>query len=155
MENRNWKKHEELMPRYLLLHTLSHVLIRELAHLSGYNESSIRERIYRGEKYNGILLYTASPASDGSLGGLVRQGESRKFGKILRSAINKSKYCSRDPLCAEDNPIEKIEAPLHTRLNGSACYGCALLPETSCENINRLLDRQLLFNEDYGFFSDI
>jgi len=154
-ENRNWKKHEELMPRYLLLHTLSHVLIRELAHLSGYNESSIRERIYRGEKYNGILLYTASPASDGSLGGLVRQGETRKFGKILLSAINKSKYCSRDPLCAEDNPIEKIEAPLHTRLNGSACYGCALLPETSCENINRLLDRQLLFNEEYGFFSDM
>jgi len=154
-QQRKWSKHEVITPRYLLLHTLSHVLIRQLSYLSGYSESSIRERIYRGEKYNGILIFTASPASDGSLGGLVRQGETRKFEKIFRTAIIRSKRCSRDPLCAEDNPMEKISAPLHTRLNGSACYGCALLPETSCENINRLLDRQLLFNENYGFFNDI
>ncbi len=154
---RKWKKHENLTPRYLLLHTLSHALIRELSNLSGYNEASIRERIYRGEKYNGILLYTASPSSDGSLGGLVRQSDARKFERLLELSIAKSKHCSRDPLCAEDDPVEKKEnnVPVHARLNGSACYGCALLPETSCENINRLLDRRLLFDEDYGFFREL
>ena len=154
---KRWKNHEEPTPRYILLHTLSHVMIRELASLSGYNEASIRERIYRGKGYNGILLYTASPSSDGSLGGLARQGETKNFGTLLASAIRRSRRCSRDPLCAEDDPVEKKanSVPVHARLNGSACYGCALLPETSCENTNRLLDRLLLFDDHCGFFRDM
>lgn len=76
-KQKKWTSHETIVPRYILLHTLSHTLIRELANLSGYSEASIRERIYRGAGKNGILLYTATPSSDGSLGGLVRQGEAK------------------------------------------------------------------------------
>ena len=154
-KERGWDP-RQISPRYLLLHTLSHALIREVAHLSGYGEASIRERIY-GEGAGGIMLYTANPSADGSLGGLVRQGQAKNFERILRSAIRRSRHCFRDPLCADDDPVEKSRSgvPAHARLNGAACYGCALLPETSCENSNQLLDRRLLFDEDYGFFRDM
>lgn len=154
-KERGWES-RPLSPRYLLLHTLSHSLIREVAYLSGYGEASIRERIY-SEGAGGVMLYTANPSADGSLGGLVRQGRADNFERILRSAIERSGRCFRDPLCADDDPVEKSRSgvPAHARLNGAACYGCSLLPETSCENSNQLLDRRLLFDGDYGFFRDL
>ena len=152
---RRWNP-RPLSARYILLHTLSHALIREVAYLSGYGEASIRERIYSQES-GGIMLYTANPSADGGLGGLVRQGQARNFERNLRSAIERSRRCSRDPLCADDDPVQKSKSgvPVHARLNGAACYGCTLLPETSCENYNQLLDRRLLFDETYGFFKDL
>lgn len=143
-------------PRYMLLHTLAHVLIRGAAYVSGYSEASIRERIYSGHNYNGVLLYTATSSSDGSLGGLVRQGRTENFVKLIRKAVQKSMRCSRDPFCAEDDPIDKSRAdiPLYARVNASTCYGCVLLPETSCENVNRLLDRRLLFDKEFGYFRE-
>ncbi|MCE9651843.1 MAG: DUF1998 domain-containing protein [Nitrosarchaeum sp.] len=135
--------------KYILLHTLAHALIRELAYNSGYGESSISERIYSDEKSNAILLYTSSNSSEGSLGGIVRNSTPDEFLMTVKGAINKSRFCSRDPLCIES---DLDEGPVHTRLNGSACYACTLLPETSCENFNRLLDRKILGDEKLGFF---
>lgn len=151
---RGWTS-REMGSRYILLHTISHVLIREVANLSGYGEASIRERIYYGQSIGGIMLYTANPSADGSLGGLVRQARPDNFGRIFRSAIRRSHRCARDPLCAEDDPTKRTQSgtPTHTLLNGAACYGCALLPETSCESSNQLLDRKLLFDDEYGFFA--
>ena len=153
---RGWRR-SEASPRYLLIHTVSHLLARELALGSGYSEASIRERLYCGDGYNGILLYTASPSSDGSLGGLARQGEPGAFWDVLRSAVRRSRLCSGDPLCSDDDPALKEEGgmPVVARLNGSACYACALLPETSCENANRLLDRALVADGSLGFFSGL
>ena len=152
-----WSQREELHPRYLLVHTVSHMVARELARRSGYAEASIRERVYCGRGYNAVLLYTASPSSDGSLGGLVRQADPAAFWALFASAVRRARSCSSDPLCADDNPVDKraSSAPVHVRLNGSACYGCALLPETSCENANRLLDRMLAVDEKIGFFSGL
>lgn len=137
--------------KYILLHTLSHALIRELAYNSGYGESSISERIYSSDTANGILLYTSSNSSEGSLGGIVRNSVPDDFLMTVKGAINKSRLCSRDPLCMEST---LDEGPIHTRLNGSACYACSLLPETSCENFNRLLDRLILGDPKWGFFGD-
>ena len=106
-KTREWDIPETRRPRYVLLHTLAHVLIRELSISSGYNEASIAERIYEGNNHNAILLFTASSSSDGSLGGLVRKAEQGQFLSILENAIQKSKYCSPDPLCIEDDPYEK------------------------------------------------
>ena len=156
--NHGWSRHEAPLSRYLLVHTVSHILNRELARRSGYSEASIRERIYCGDGYNAILLYTASQSSDGSLGGLVRQGEPARFLDLLSSAVRRSASCSGDPLCADDNPAAKKDEgmPVHARLNGSACYGCALLPETSCEYANHLLDRRLVADDgELGFFNGL
>ena len=156
-KTREWNIPETRRPRYVLLHTLAHALIRELSISSGYNEASIAERIYEGNNHNAILLFTASSSSDGSLGGLVRKAKHGQFLSILENAIQKSKYCSRDPLCIEDDPYEKKQRgiPVHTRLNGAACYACTLIPETSCNEFNRLLDRKFLFDDEVGFFRDI
>ena len=146
---RDWSGN--VSPKYILLHTLAHALIRELAYNSGYGESSISERIYSNDSTNAILLYTSSNSSESSLGGIVRNSNLNDFLMTMKGAINKSRLCSRDPLCMKST-ID--EGPIHTRLNGAACYACSLLPETSCENFNRLLDRLTLGDKQFGFFGD-
>lgn len=128
--------------RYAMLHTLSHLLIRELALECGYNAASIRERIYAdtsgASPQAGILIYTAAADSDGTLGGLVELGKPENLGRLLVQALNRSKICSSDPLCSEHNP-EKDRS-----LHAAACHACSLVAETSCERGNRYLDRSLL-----------
>jgi hypothetical protein len=60
---------------YILLHTFAHLLLQSLAMRCGYPASAIRERIYVDDEAArfGILLYTASPDAEGTLGGLVQQ----------------------------------------------------------------------------------
>ena len=124
----------QMSPRYVLLHTLSHILIRKISNFAGYSDSSIRERIYGKKDMSGILIYTSSSSTDGSLGGLVEQRD--YLGTIIRSAVEQSKICSLDPLCS---------AMTHdNRGSGSACHACMFLPETSCESMNALLDRALI-----------
>ena len=138
-------------------HTLSHLLIRELALECGYNAASIRERIYGdtkdGQAQAGILIYTAAADSDGTLGGLVDLGKPESLGRLLDQAINRAKICSSDPLCSEHDP--KKDRSLHS----AACHACTFVSETSCEKGNRYLDRALvvatLDNTDAAFFDEV
>jgi len=134
-------------PQLIVLHTLSHMLINELAMESGYSASSIRERLYclpgvvAGQQRLGILIYTSSSDSEGSLGGLVRQGSPERLAGLLDKALEAAKWCSNDPLCSETSP-ERGQGT--DGMNLAACHCCGLLPETSCELFNALLDRILL-----------
>lgn len=147
----------EISPAFLLLHTLAHLLIRRLSFDCGYGSSSLRERLYcvqsGSEKMSGILLYTAASDAEGTLGGLVLQGKSGHFEQTLRNALIDAANCSSDPLCTESTG-QGSDA-----LNLAACHACALLPETSCEEGNRLLDRLLVIGEpedaSLGFFGDL
>jgi hypothetical protein len=125
--------------RYILLHSLAHLLINALALDCGYSSTSIRERIYSSNdparRMAAILLYTATPDSDGSLGGLADQGKTQRFGTLLRDALDRAQYCSSDPLCGHHGAAEM------GKLNGAACHACLLVAETSCERANRYLDR--------------
>jgi hypothetical protein len=126
---------------YVLLHTLSHLLIQSLAMRCGYPASSISERIYcdyAGGRY-GILLFTGSSDSEGTLGGLVQQA--RHIEEHLAQALEGSALCSNDPICANHTPGTSLEARW---LHGAACHGCALVAETSCEMRNDYLDRALV-----------
>lgn len=144
--------------KYVLLHTLSHLLIRQLSFESGYTEASLRERIYcnssddEERNMQGILIYTAAGDADGTLGGLVRQARPERFPAVLDSLIETSRWCANDPLCFESQG-QGFES-----LNLSACYACALLPETSCEDFNKFLDRVLVTgtpdNPGIGFLSN-
>ena len=138
---------KELTPEYVFVHTLSHVLMLELTKECGYSTASVKERIYcdkffdeddRHEDMLGLLIYTASDDSEGSLGGLVRAGRPGRFEKIFDNALSSACWCSSDPVC--------IESPGQGpgSCNLAACYSCALVPETSCETGNRFLDRALL-----------
>jgi len=122
-----------------VLHTFSHLIIKELCSESGYSLGSIGERLYLsatsdGIQKAGILLYTTGSSSDGTLGGLASQGNRRHIEKIVKLALRRKNECSNDPICSDHRPTP--EEP-----NGSACHACVLLPETSCELGNKLLDR--------------
>ena len=140
--------------RLILLHTISHLLIRQLSFSCGYSSSSLRERIYSSDESDsenmcGILIYTSSGDSEGSLGGLAREGEPKRLMKTLISALRDADWCSSDPVCGElwSGPGS---------LNHAACHACSLLPETSCQFRNLLLDRSFLIGASRsGFFNDI
>jgi hypothetical protein len=125
-------------PRHVLLHTLAHVLINEWSLDGGYPASALRERLYSSDTMAGLLIYTATSDSAGSLGGVVAQGEPERLAHSLRAALERARWCSNDPLCME------ADSSGADSLNKAACHACLLLPETSCETFNGFLDRALL-----------
>jgi hypothetical protein len=143
----------ELSGGFLLAHTLAHGLIDEWSLSGGYPAASLRERVYAGEDGIGILVYTAAADSAGSLGGLIAQAEPTRLGASLIDAVKRYAWCSSDPVCAETGS-QGAEG-----LNLAACHACALVPETSCEYRNGLLDRALLVGlpdeRDFGFFNQL
>jgi hypothetical protein len=135
--------HAKISPKFVLIHTFSHLLIRQLSFDCGYGSASLRERIYCDEEegaepMQGVLIYTAAGDSEGTLGGLVRAGEPGNLEPSIRQAIRGAAWCSSDPVCIESGGQGSDNANL------AACHGCALLPETSCEQGNRLLDRAVI-----------
>ena len=127
-----------LTPRFLLLHTLSHLLMREIEAEGGYPAASLTEVIYCAEAPEpmaGILIHVAVPDIAGSLGGLAEIAEPRRFLGILIRALEHARWCSLDPVCSEH------EGQGPGLLNRAACHACALVPEPACEYGNTLLDR--------------
>lgn len=142
--------------RYLLLHAMAHLLIRQFGLDCGYSSSSLRERIYCSngpDPMAGILIYTASADSEGSLGGLVEMSRPDHLGPMLERALDSSKLCANDPLCAD-----RQASATGTQLNGAGCHACLLESETSCESGNNYLDRAVLAgtlrSKDTAFVSD-
>ncbi len=128
---------------YVALHTLAHSLIREFSVDCGYGAASIRERVYASAPDGptfmaGIMLYTAAPDSEGTLGGLVQLGSPENLDRLMGQALERAQLCSSDPLCSEHLP--RADRSLH----GAACHACLFAPETSCEAGNRYLDRALV-----------
>ena len=148
-------------PRYVLLHTLSHLLIRALAVNCGYQAASMKERIYatyssKGRAMSGILIYTTAADTEGSLGGLVSQAEPEYLEAHLDALLDEASWCSSDPLCLSSSGKN---AQGLFGLNYAACPQCTLLPETSCTMRNSLLDRGALIgrgqDSSSGFFSSV
>jgi hypothetical protein len=139
-------------PRLVLLHTFAHLLMRRLAFSSGYSSASLRERVYAGsDREAGVLLYTAAGDAEGTLGGLVRQGQPPRLAETVLAALESASWCSADPICRESHG-QGLGS-----LNLAGCHGCALVAETSCERSNVLLDRVLLVGDDEvaGYFGPV
>ena len=142
-----------ITPRYLLVHTFAHALMRQLTLECGYSTAALRERLYVSDGDDGmagLLIYTATSDADGTLGGLQRQGESHRIERAVEAAVRAMEWCSSDPLC-----IEGLIAG-SDGLSLAACHACVFAPETACEEYNRFLDRSLLVgspnSSDAGFF---
>ncbi|MFD8197664.1 Zn-binding domain-containing protein [Streptomyces wuyuanensis] len=130
-----------MSPRFILLHTLAHLLINQLTYECGYSSASLRERLYVSPGPDGIagrLIYTAAGDSEGTLGGLVRMGEPGRLEGVLENALARAAWCSSDPVCIGS----KGQGPGSCNL--AACHGCALLPETAWEECYRFLVRALV-----------
>lgn len=144
--------------KYLLIHSLAHILINQLVFECGYSTASLRERIYISSDNQapmaGILIYTAAGDSEGTLGGLVRLGRPDRLGPIIQRALGRASWCSADPVCSEN-----LGGQGSRLVNLAACHACTLLPETSCETINQGLDRAMIVgtpdNRQPGFMADL
>lgn len=163
--HRAWRKARGLPPDihfpgigYVMIHALSHALMRQLSVECGYTAASIRERIYWPgvdgitDEMAGLLIYTAAPDSEGTLGGLVSLGDPKRLGAHFDQALEMMRMCASDPLCSEHLPLRD-----GVTLHAAACHACLFAPETSCERSNKYLDRALLVetteNDDLAFFS--
>lgn len=153
-----WRARRALEPsqspplRFLLLHTLAHLLINEISHEAGYPAPSLRERIYArpatpdAPAMAGVLIYTAAPDAEGTLGGLVALGRPDRLGAIIDSALHRARFCTSDPFCAthQANGTQDSRIGGDGSLHGAACHVCLFVSETSCEHANRYLDRSFL-----------
>jgi len=120
----------------VLLHTISHLLMKQLEYTCGYPATSLNERVYASDSHHaGIIIYSIT-GSEGSYGGLISEVESKSLPLLLEDTIRSARFCRSDPVCYE---------------SGSVCFSCTLVPETSCELSNRYLDRSLLIDPQYGF----
>ena len=145
-----------ITPRFLLAHTFSHALMRQLTLECGYSGASLSERLYvrdESPEMCGVLVYTATSDSDGTLGGLQRQGLADRIAPTIRGAIRAMEWCSSDPLCIEGMTAARESHSM------AACHACCLAPETSCEHFNKFLDRGMLIgtpgSPDTGFFTPL
>lgn len=150
-ESFNYEK-REMLPRNILIHSFSHMMMKEFAFYSGYATTALRERLYCSNDMMGVLIYTASSDSEGSLGGLIELTACDKMVNIFKHALSKMEHCSSDPLCADG------DIKFNSSINGAACHACMYVSETSCELNNQLLDRRmlspLLGYEELAYFQD-
>jgi hypothetical protein len=148
----------EWASRYLLVHTLAHILINQLVFECGYSTASLRERLYispdSAAPMAAFMIYTAAGDAEGTLGGLVRLGRAERLGPVVRRALGRAAWCSADPVCSEH-----LGGQGSKMVNLAACHACVLLPETSCETINQGLDRAMVIGtpeeRDLGFMSEL
>jgi hypothetical protein len=143
---------DEVTPEYIALHTLAHLSVLELAFFSGYSATSMSERVYidRATGTYAVLLYTAAGDTEGTMGGLVRLGRQDRLDRILRRTVERAEWCSIDPVCTELGD-EYGQGP--NGCNLAACYACAVVPETTCDDFNRFLDRGMLVAPGLGLFT--
>lgn len=150
--NREWAS------RYLLVHSLAHILINQLVFECGYSTASLRERLYvspdAAAPMAAFMIYTAAGDAEGTLGGLVRLGRPERLGPVVRRALGRASWCSADPVCSE-----RLGGQGSKLANLAACHACVLLPETSCETINQGLDRAMIVGtpdaREHGFMSEL
>ena len=149
---------QPIPPRFFLLHTIAHIVMNQFSFDAGYDTASIRERLYVSTApeapLGGVLIYTAAGDAEGTMGGLVRMGKPDRLGPSVKRAIDRARWCASDPLCMEyaEHGGQGPEG-----CNLAACHGCALVPETACEQFNRFLDRALIVGSpdspELGFFT--
>jgi predicted RNA-binding Zn-ribbon protein involved in translation (DUF1610 family) len=143
---KNQSLNKNLNSKYILIHSLSHAIMKQLSIVSGYPISSIKEKIYCSEDpfMAGVLLYTTSNDINGSLGGLVQHSDTFLFERLLNDSINNLQWCSSDPLCASTK-LKQSKSKIY-----AACHNCLLLPETCCEAGNSMLDRNAIIGDVVG-----
>ncbi|MCF8879661.1 DUF1998 domain-containing protein [Hyphobacterium sp. SN044] len=132
---------------YVFAHSLSHMLMEQIALDAGYPSTSLSERIYalsspgasRISKI-GVLIYAAGSGSQGTLGGLLQLAD--RVPELVRRGLERIEICGNDPICSTSpTPIANDDFSGF----GASCHGCLFTAETSCEKRNMLLDRKSLF----------
>ena len=147
-----WEMLNRCGQKYFIVHSFSHLIMRELEFACGYPTASLKERLYISsedkEFMAGMLIYTTD-GSEGSMGGLVSQASEHNIEKLIKNALLRAVDCSSDPLCWESEGQGLFD------LNLASCFSCSLVSETACEAMNLGLDRRILVDEKFGYFKNI
>ncbi len=147
-----WELFRKSGQKYFIVHTFSHLIMRELEFACGYPTASLKERLYISSEENefmaGVLIYTTD-GSEGSMGGLVSQASEHNIEKLIKNALLRGVDCSSDPLCWESDGQGLFD------FNLAACFSCSLVSETACEAMNLGLDRRVLVDEEFGYFKEL
>jgi hypothetical protein len=147
-----WEMLNRCGQKYFIIHSFSHLIMRQLEFACGYPTASLKERLYISSEDNdfmaGILIYTTD-GSEGSMGGLVSQASEHNIEKLIKNALLRGVDCSSDPLCWESEGQGLFD------FNLAACFSCSLTAETACEAMNLGLDRRVLVDEEFGYFKNI
>jgi hypothetical protein len=109
-----------------VLHTISHIMIKEIAMASGLEVSSLSEMIF--PEVLGIFIYSTS--NEGVILNSIKTAISRRLYIILQNALSAIHVCSLKSICSAQNV--------------SACLGCLFISELSCTMYNHNLNRKYL-----------
>lgn len=110
---------------FSLLHTLSHMAVRQAALLCGLDRTSLSEYILPGALTFAVYCNHRFGATIGALTSLFEQS----MQEWLQS-IRSNRICVYDPVCKD---------------KGGNCHACTHLAETSCRFFNLNLGRSFLF----------
>ena len=125
-QQRRALRQRPIIGRFVLLHTLAHLLINRLTFECGYSTAALRERLYvsdhRTSPMAALLIYTAAGDAEGTMGGLVRMAKPGYLEPVVRRAIESARWCSADPVCMEmgDSGGQGPDS-----CNLAACHNCA------------------------------
>lgn len=108
-----------------LLHTLSHLSVKQTALLCGLDQTSLSEYLLPRTLTFAIYCNHRFGATIGALTALFEQSLAQWL-----TAIGEARRCVYDPVCKD---------------RGGSCHACAYLAETSCRFFNLNLSRAFLF----------
>jgi hypothetical protein len=118
-----------------LLHTLSHLCVRQAALLCGLERTSLSEYVLPRTLTFAIYCNHRSGATIGALTALFEQSLAEWL-----NAVRDARRCVYDPVCRERE---------------ASCHACTHLAETSCRFFNLNLSRSLLFGGRDPHLGDI
>lgn len=111
---------------YGLVHSFSHLVLRQAVIQSGFDRTSLSE--YLMPLALSFVIYSNN-RTNFNIGGLYTLFE-QTLHEHLRAVIDRSETCVYDPVCMEET---------------GACHACMHVSEMSCEHFNRNLSRKYLF----------
>jgi len=119
---------------YGLLHTISHLLLRNISKFCGSEQEALSEIVY---PYQNAILCYANQSVDFSLEGLALAFE-HHLPEVLSGALEDAERCPYNPEC---------------ETKSGACHGCIHIAEFSCAFFNRALDRRWVAPGARGFWA--
>lgn len=113
-----------------LLHSMSHAFIRMAGELSGLSSNSLTEIIIVETASIFIYAQTSQGIPLGALSGMAEM----RYEYFLRRVLEDSRNCVFDPICRDRDD--------------TACSGCLIIPEISCNHFNAELGRKYMYSID-------
>ena len=113
---------------FSLLHSISHAFITAAGEICGLSGNSLSEIVFVETASIFIYAQTSQGIPLGAISGMF---ECRYY-QLLRNVFKESRNCVFDPICEERDD--------------SACSGCMIIPDTSCNSFNKMLGRKFLYS---------